>query len=146
MEFGGEAAELVFGAEAVGTRLAVAVLDLLQESGKADFDKFVEVAGGDGEEFNALKQRIGFVLGLFKDAAIEGEPRLVTVEIVARIVERNARHGGQDLAGRDGSAGLLMECYSGDKRTGFGKQREEGCRGRRTALVGPTVMGVELPS
>ena len=120
VEFGGEAAELVFGAEAVGTRLAVAVLDLLQESGEADFDKFVEVAGGNGEEFDALEQRIGFVLSFFKDAAIEGEPRLVPVEIVARIVERNAGHGEQDLAGKDGSASLLMECYSpGYKRPGF---------------------------
>ncbi len=125
VEFGGEAAELVFGAEAVGASLAVAVLDLLKESGEADFDKFVEVAGGNGEEFDALEQRIGFVLSFFKNAAIEGEPRLVPVEIVARIVECNAGHGEQDLAGKDGSASLLMECYSwGYKRTGFWSKKK----------------------
>ena len=57
--------------------------DLLQDAGDADLQKLVEVAGGDGEKLDALEQRVGGVVGLFEDAAVELKPRLVAVQIAA---------------------------------------------------------------
>lgn len=73
----GEAVEALLLGDAIvywADGLVVAVFNALQDSGHADFDEFVEVAGGDGEELYALKERIGVVLGFFKDAAVEAQP------------------------------------------------------------------------
>jgi hypothetical protein len=69
-----------------------AVFDALQEAGDADFDKFVEIVGGDGEELDAFEERIAEVASFFEDAAIEFQPLEVAVEIVARVVEVVAGH------------------------------------------------------
>ena len=45
-------------ASPVRADLVVAVFNTLQEAGDADFDKFVEIAGGDGQKLHALEQRI----------------------------------------------------------------------------------------
>jgi hypothetical protein len=68
----------------------LAMLDLLQQASQAHFDKLIEIAGGNSQEFYALEQRVRSVARFFQHAAIEGKPRLVTVEIVARIVEGNS--------------------------------------------------------
>ena len=59
---------------------AEAFLEALQDSGDADLDELVEVAGGDGEEFDALEQGVWSSSGLFEDAAIELQPALVAVD------------------------------------------------------------------
>ena len=64
------------------------MLDALQKAGNADFDEFVEIVGGDGEELDALEERITEIARLLKYAAIEIEPLYVTVQVVARVVER----------------------------------------------------------
>jgi hypothetical protein len=52
----------------------VAVLDLLEQAGDADLDEFVKIAGGDGEKFNALKDRVVGVASLFEDSLVELQP------------------------------------------------------------------------
>ena len=73
--------------QAVGTSFVVAVFDLLHHGGHAHFEEFVEIARRDGEEFQALEQRISLVLGLFEDTAIEREPGSVAVEKVLRVIQ-----------------------------------------------------------
>jgi hypothetical protein len=59
---------------------ALVFFELLKDAGYADFYEFVEVAGGDGEEFDALEQRVRRVVGFFEDAAIELQPALVAID------------------------------------------------------------------
>ena len=81
MDFGGQRGQGFVRAQAVVARLAVAVLDALHEAGLADFDVFVEVAAGDGQELDPLEQGIGRVLGLFEHATVELHPgRIASVE------------------------------------------------------------------
>jgi hypothetical protein len=63
--------------DAVGAKVGVAVFDALQDAGDADLDELVEIAGGDGEELDPLEEGIGFVLGLFEDAAVKAEPGFI---------------------------------------------------------------------
>ena len=77
---GGQLGEHFFGNAAVGARLAVAVLDLLQHAGDANLDELVQVAGGDREKLHALEQRIGRVAGLFENALVELQPGEMAVE------------------------------------------------------------------
>ena len=68
-------------------RKAEAFFEALQDAGDADLDELVEVAGGDGEELDALEQGIGGVVGFFEDAAVELQPALVAIdETAARTV------------------------------------------------------------
>ena len=78
VNFVGECRRGTRGAEAVVTGGAVAVLNALHEAGLADFDVFVEIAAGDGEEFDALEEGVGGVFGLFQHAAVEFQPGVVT--------------------------------------------------------------------
>ena len=77
MNLGGEDGQRFVGAKAVVARLAVAVFNALHEAGLADLDVLVEVGAGDGEELDALEQRIGGVLGFFEDTAVELHPGVV---------------------------------------------------------------------
>src|SRR5207244_9135039 len=52
------------GHHAVGARLVIAVFNLLQQASNPYFEEFVEVAGGNGEELDALQQRITLVFRL----------------------------------------------------------------------------------
>ena len=58
MDSRGQFLENFAGRAAVGARLAIAVFDLLQHACQADFDELVQIAGGDGEKFHPLEQRI----------------------------------------------------------------------------------------
>ena len=75
---GGEAVKGFVGTEAVEPGLAVAVFNALHEAGLADFDVLVEVGAGDGEELYAFQQGIGGVFRLFKDAAVELHPGVIS--------------------------------------------------------------------
>jgi hypothetical protein len=64
---------------------AEAFFEALQDTGDADFDELVEVAGGDGEKLDALEQGVGGVVGFFQDAAVELEPALVAIDEAATL-------------------------------------------------------------
>ena len=49
-------------------------LNLLQDAGDADLDELVQVAGRDGEELHALKQRVRDIVSLFEYPAVELKP------------------------------------------------------------------------
>ena len=73
-------------------RELIPVFYLLEKSGDAHFNEFVKIAGGDGQELYSFEQRIAFILGLFEDTPVKGQPGLVAIEIVAWIVQANASH------------------------------------------------------
>ena len=73
--------ELFTGSVTVRADVLRAVLDLLQETGDPDFDKFVQIIGGDGEKLDSFKQRIAVIAGFFKYALVEGHPLEMAVEI-----------------------------------------------------------------
>jgi hypothetical protein len=79
----------------VGSGLGVSIFDLLDQSGHAYFEKFIQIAGGYGKEFQAFEQRILLVLRFFEDTPVEGQPGSFPVDVIGRIVEREASH---DLA------------------------------------------------
>ena len=64
-------------------RQAEAFFEPLQNACDTDLDELIEIAGGDGEELYTLKQRVGGVVSLFEDAAIELEPALVAIDETA---------------------------------------------------------------
>ena len=63
------------------------MLYLLQQARDSHFDKFVQIAGGDGEELDSLQQRVAFVQRFFEHPAVESQPGLVAIEVVARIAQ-----------------------------------------------------------
>ncbi len=77
VNLGGEGGQGFVGAQAVVAGLAVAVLNALHQAGLADFHIFVEVGAGDGQELDALQQRVRGVFGLFQHTAIELHPGVV---------------------------------------------------------------------
>src|SRR5581483_8877517 len=78
--------------QAIRPRLGISVLDLLDQAGHADFEELIQVAGGDGEEFQAFQQRIVRVLRLFQYPVVEGEPGRFPVQVIRRIFELHASH------------------------------------------------------
>jgi hypothetical protein len=65
---------------AVGRGLVVAVFDALQDACNANLEELIEIAGGNGEKLDSLKEGVGGILRLFEDAAVEAEPGFVTAE------------------------------------------------------------------
>ncbi len=52
--------------------------------------KLIQVAGRDGKKFQPLQQRVFLVLRFFKDAAIKREPGGFSIDVVGRVIEREA--------------------------------------------------------
>ena len=80
------AVELLGGVHAVGgvvLRLDPGV-QLLLQSGDPHLEEFVEVAAENGEELEALEQRVGGVRGFFQHARVELEPGQLAVQVVIR--------------------------------------------------------------
>ncbi len=69
------------------------MLYLLQKAGDSYLDKFVQIAGGDGEELDSFQQRIAFVQGFFEHTTVKRQPGLVAIEVVARIAKAGTGHG-----------------------------------------------------
>ena len=65
---------------AIGAGVLDAVLHLLQKTSDAHFDKFVEIACGDGEEFHALEERVFCVACFFEDALVELQPGKMAIQ------------------------------------------------------------------
>ncbi len=82
---------------------AEAFFEALQDAGDADLDELIEVAGGDGEELDALEQGIGGVVGLFEDAAVELKPALVAIDEAATGRRCGSFGGAARRGGRTGS-------------------------------------------
>src|SRR5580700_3588961 len=93
MQFTHEALQLLIGRESVRTGQLITVFRLLQQSGYAHFNEFVEIAGRDGQKLDSLEQRIAFVLSLLEHAPIEGQPGFMAIEIVAGIIQADSRCG-----------------------------------------------------
>ena len=74
----GRASRSPTGRRGVGER--VACRDLLLETGDAHLEELVEVAREDGQEADALEQRVAGVLRLVEDARVELEPRELAVD------------------------------------------------------------------
>ena len=70
----GEDISLFDQCQAVGTGFIEAVFDLLHQCRYADFEKLVEIAGGDGEKLQPFQQRITLVFRLFEHTVIKREP------------------------------------------------------------------------
>ena len=68
------------GRHAIRTRFDEAGIGLLNESGDANLEKFVEVGADDGEETDAFEQRMSVALCLGEDALIKSQPAQLTVE------------------------------------------------------------------
>src|SRR5450631_1707414 len=88
----------------------VAVFELLQQAADPDFKEFVQVAGGDGEKFYALKQRITEVSSLFEHAPIKLQPRCFAVQECGAIARSWSNHICQTCwwsAGRPRPAGRV---------------------------------------
>src|SRR5438270_5171071 len=79
---GGKQLAFLEQGHAVRSSLGVAVLDLLDQSGHSHFEKFVKVAGGNGEELQTFQQRVGGVIRLFENTLVEGEPGGLAIEVV----------------------------------------------------------------
>ncbi len=68
-------------AQGVGAGVNVAVFNSLQQSGHTNFKKFVQIAGSNRQELYPLQQGIGFIIGFFEHALVEGEPRDFPIDI-----------------------------------------------------------------
>ena len=77
MNLGSQHGQRFVGAQAVVTRLAIAVFNALHEAGLADFDVLVEVGAGNRQELDPLQQRVGGVFGLFEHTTVELHPGVV---------------------------------------------------------------------
>ena len=79
--------QLFCGGQAVGADVLRAMFDILQETRNANFHEFVQIVGGDGQEFYAFEQRIAAVARFFQHALVERHPLQVAVEVKAVIVK-----------------------------------------------------------
>ena len=75
--------------------LVVAVFNALHDAGDADFDKFVEIRGGDGEEFHPLEQGIARIFGFLQNTAVEAQPGLIAAEEKLLPLWLSCRHKGE---------------------------------------------------
>ena len=65
------------GVERMGQ--AMAFFQALEDAGDANLYELVKVAGGNGEELDALDEWVGGVVGFCEDALVELEPGFVAV-------------------------------------------------------------------
>src|SRR5690606_13413685 len=62
--------------------------DLLLESGHADFEELVQIAGEDQQELQAFQQRVGLVQRLFQHPDIELQLGQLPVDVEFRGIQR----------------------------------------------------------
>ena len=79
--------QLIGRRQIVGPALRRAERLLMNQSGNADLEEFIEVRVGDAEERQALEQRHVVVLGEFEYAPVELEQRQLPVEVQLRAGE-----------------------------------------------------------
>ena len=81
---------------AVGPHIQDAGVHLGDQAGHAHHEKLVQVGADNGQELDALQQRIPFVLSLLQYAALEGEQAQLAVKVELRRIQR------RDFGGRRG--------------------------------------------
>ncbi|MNZ27383.1 hypothetical protein D3C78_446010 [compost metagenome] len=91
--------------QAVGTGLFTSKVDLLLQARHADLEEFIEVAGEDQQELQALEQRVGLIQRLLQHADVELQLRQLAMNVQAAVVQArdgDGRRGGS-MHGRGGS-------------------------------------------
>jgi hypothetical protein len=73
--------QLLHGCHAVRRDLLDVKQLLALQPGDADHEEFVEIVARDGEEADALQQRMRGVARLLQHAAVEGQPGKLAIEI-----------------------------------------------------------------
>ena len=79
--------------QAVEARFGIPVFNALHDAGNANFDKLIQIAGGNGQELDPFQQGIVWILGFFEHTAVKAQPRFIaadkeTLRILAHIVHR----------------------------------------------------------
>ena len=95
--------QLLQRGHAVRRRLQDPAGDLAAEPGHPNHEKFVEVGGENGEEFDPLKQGIASVQGLFKYPPVELQPGRFPIDVETRVLEIDGLAGGLGLTAGHGS-------------------------------------------
>ena len=78
---------------------------LLAQTGHADLEELVEVAGEDRQELDPLEERAPRVLGLVEDASVPVEPGQLTVDVAQARLGRDASQPGWTRDGLGGAGG-----------------------------------------
>ena len=89
---------------AVDRHLLDAGAELLQDGGDAHHEELVEVGAGDGEELDALEQRMRRVLRLRQHALVERQPAQLAIDVQRRAAEVVRDRGSTSPAGRGAGA------------------------------------------
>ena len=79
--------QLLIGGLAVDRHLFDAGAELLQDGRDAHHEELVEIGAGDGEELDALEQRMRGVLRLRQHALVERQPAQLSIDIQRRAAE-----------------------------------------------------------
>ena len=92
VNFRGEFGEDLFRYSSVGTGLAIPVLGLLHQAGKAHLDELVQIARGNAQKFHTLQERITWVTRLFENPLIELHPGQMAIEESLGVRNGDASH------------------------------------------------------
>jgi hypothetical protein len=92
VDFLGQTLKLLGRRESVRTCQWIPVFHLLEQPRYPHFNKFIEIAGRDREEFDSFEQRIAFVLCLFQNTPVESQPGFVAIKIISGIIQADAGH------------------------------------------------------
>jgi len=82
--------DLLLRRSTINCTLVHARANLLLQSSNSLHEELVEIGGGDSQEFDSFQQRVAFVQGFFEDPAVERQPGLVAIEVIARIAKAGA--------------------------------------------------------
>jgi len=66
--------------QSIGSGEVMPVFQLLQQTADPDLEKFIQIAGGDGQKFDPLKQGIAQVFGFFEHAPVKFQPGFFAVQ------------------------------------------------------------------
>ena len=134
---GADGVKLARGRHAVGAGFLRARFDLIQQPSDADHEELVEVGAQDREELGAFEKRIGGILGLFENTALELEQAQLAVGIERRIVERDGCRRGNFPLCRQWHTVTSRVAESGRMRKPPGaRRRQAGFESR---------LGIQLP-
>ena len=82
--------QLFFGGQPVERGLLDAGAEFLQDGGDPHHEELVEVGAGNGQELDALEERVRRVLGLREDPPVELEPAQFAIDVQRRGAEIRA--------------------------------------------------------
>ena len=150
--------QLLIGGLAVDRDLLDAGAELLQDGRDAHHEELVEVGAGDGEELDALEQRVRRILRLRQDALVERQPAQLAVDEQRRAAQvvgvevrpilqrlgwrRHVGFGGAAFAGASahGGRGSHRSAYLTLKRD-LDRDRDPANSERSGSDPGPAITG-----